>query len=77
MAMIVSSLAFIVSFAALWMVTSSMKKIDGIVDTIVQQIRSDQRQASDKVNAKIAELTKQNLELTQQLKNLSSEKGKS
>lgn len=77
MSMIIGSLAFIVAFTALWMVTSSMKKIDGIVDTIVQQIRSDQRQSLDEVNAKIADLTKQNLELTQQLKNLSSEKKKS
>ena len=77
MAMIVGSLAFIVAFAALWMVTSSMKKIDGMVDMVVQQIRRDQRQSLDEVNVKIAQLTKQNLDLTKQLKSLSSEKGKS
>jgi len=70
MTLIIGSLALLVALTALWLVTTSMKKIEVLGDTFMQRVRIEQRKASDEVNAKISTLEKQNLIITEQLKNL-------
>ena len=70
MAIIIGSLAFVVSFIALWLVSSSMKKIGDIGTTFLKRVQNDQRKITDEFNAKIAKLEQQNLSMAKQLKNL-------
>ena len=70
MAIIIGSLALLVAFIALWLVSSSMKKIGDIGTTFLKRVQNDQRKITDEVNAKIARLEQQNLSMAKQLKNL-------
>ena len=70
MAIIIGSLAFVVAFIALWLVSSSMKKIEDIGTTFLQRVQKDQRKITDELNAKIARLEQQNLGMAKQLQKL-------
>jgi len=70
MAIIIGSLALLVSFVALWLVSSSMKKIEDIGTTFLKRVQIDQRKITDELNAKIARLEQQNLSMAKQLKHL-------
>ncbi len=73
MTLIIGSLALLVALIALWLATFSMKKIEAQGDILLQRVRSEQRKASDELNAKIAKLAKQILKITEQLKNRTEE----
>jgi len=70
MAIIIASLAFVVALIALWLVSSSMKKIEDIGTTFLKRVQTDQRKISDELNAKIKKLEQQNLSMAKQLKKL-------
>ena len=73
MDLIIGSLALVVAIVALWLVSISMKKIEAIGDNFTQGIQNELRQASDKVNAKIEKLEKQNLKIAKKLESLTKE----
>ena len=73
MALIIGSLALCVALVALWLVTNSLKKVESLGDIILQRVRSEQRNASDEANAKIAKLEKQNLQIAKKLESLTKE----
>ena len=73
MTLIIGSLALLVALIALWLATFSMKKIGAQGDILMQRVRSEQRKASDELNAKIAKLEKQILKITEQLKSRTEE----
>ena len=73
MDLIIGSLALVVAIVALWFVSISMKKIEAIGDNFTQGIQNELRQASDKVNAKIEKLEKQNLKIAKKLESLTKE----
>ncbi len=68
MAIIIATLALILAFTALWLASTAMKKMDGMADTFVQLVRNDQKKAFEDINAKIALIENQNIDLSRELK---------
>ncbi len=72
MAFILAGLALIVGLTAIWLATTSMKKIDSHTDLLLQRIRNEQRKSMDELKAKIETVEKKNERLLDRLNRLSS-----
>jgi len=72
MVMIIASLAFILAFAALWLASTSLKKMEGLGDVFVQRIQNSQRKELDEVKTRIKTLEARNDALILQMKKLTA-----
>ena len=71
MEMILAGLALIIGLTAIWLATTSMKKIDSAGDLLLQRIRNEQRKSMDEPKAKVETVEKKNQRMSDRLNSLS------
>jgi len=72
MAIILGGLALILGITAIWLATTSMKKIDSHRDLLLQRIRSEQLKSMDELKSKVDVVEKESERLSDQLNSLGS-----
>ena len=72
MAIILGGLALILGITAIWLATTSMKKIDSHGDLLLQRIRSEQLKNMDELKSKVDVVEKKSERLSDQLNSLGS-----
>ncbi len=72
MAIILGGLALILGITAIWLATTSMKKIDSHGDLLLQRIRSEQLKSMDELKSKVDVVEKKSERLSDQLNSLGS-----
>jgi len=72
MAIILGGLALILGITAIWLATTSMKKIDSHGDLLLQRIRSEQFKSMDELKSKVDVVEKKSERLSDQLNSLGS-----
>ena len=72
MAIILGGLALILGITAIWLATTSMKKIDSHGDLLLQRIRSEQFKSMDELKSKVDVVEKESERLSDQLNSLGS-----
>ncbi len=64
----------ILGITAIWLATTSMKKIDSHGDLLLQRIRSEQLKSMDELKSKVDVVEKKSERLSDQLNSLGSSK---
>jgi len=72
MAIILGGLTLILGITAIWLATTSMKKIDSHGDLLLQRIRSEQFKSMDELKSKVDVVEKKSERLSDQLNSLGS-----